>query len=777
MWRLIVIFHLFFISAQAQKFTVSGFIRDADTGENLISATIFNEKTREGTATNSNGFYSLTQKTDSLFIMVSYVGYKPQQIRFFLRTDTTVLVALQTSMLDELVVEGSRENLIHESSQMSSVTIPIEQIKSLPALFGEVDVLKILQLMPGVQSGNEGSSGLYVRGGGPDQNLILLDGVPIYNVSHLFGFFSVFNADAINHVELIKGGFPARYGGRLSSVIDINMKEGNMKKVKGEGSIGIIAAKATVEGPIVKDKTSFLISARRTYIDVLARPIIKATNDNGTAGYYFYDLNFKINHIINSKNRIYASSYAGDDKAYSRFKDFYVSGNQRTDYREEFGLRWGNVITALRWNRIITPKLFANLTATYSRYRFDVFSAYEEVVQTPTSTETTISKDQYRSGIRDYATKVDFDWLPKPNHYIRFGVQAIQHQFSPGVYTYRSNQEPDTLIGTPNINAVELSSYIEDDLKISERFKINAGLHFSAFNVDNRWYTSVQPRIAGRYLVRDDLSLKFSFANMTQFIHLLTNAGLGLPTDLWVPSTANVKPQQANQIALGAAKTQGNFEFSVEGYYKQMKNLIEYKDGASYVNLEEDWQSKVATGGKGESYGMEVLAQKKKGSLSGWIGYTLSWTNRQFDELNEGKWFPYRYDRRHDISVAITHTWNKRMDFSMAWVFGTGTAVTLPTEEYAEGSSNPGYYFPSSIKYYESRNNFRMRDYHRLDLSFSFWKDKKWGQRKWTLGIYNAYNRQNPFFMELSSDRNGNKKFIQYSLFPIIPSIAYSFKF
>jgi len=766
------------VGAQAQKFTISGFVKDSETGENLIGATIINEKTKEGTTTNTHGFYSLTQNRDSLQVLISYVGFRPQRINVFLLKDTAISVNLVTSLLDEVVVEGSRTDPIQESSQMSSVTIPLEQIKALPALLGEVDVLKVIQLMPGVQSGNEGSSGLYVRGGGPDQNLILLDGVPVYNVSHLFGFFSVFNADAINHVELIKGGFPARYGGRLSSVIDVSMKEGNMKEVKGEGSVGIISAKATVEAPIVKDKTSFLISARRTYIDLLARPIIKATTDGENAGYYFYDLNFKVNHIINSRNRIYASSYMGDDKAYSKFEDFYVSGNERTDYKEEYGLRWGNVITALRWNRVLTPKLFANLTSTFSRYRFDVFSEYEEIVKSPSTSEKNFAKDQYRSGIRDYALKLDFDWLPQPNHYVRYGINAIQHQFSPGVYSFRSNQESDTLVGTPNINAFEYATYLEDDFKINQRLKLNIGLHLSAFNVERRWYTSIQPRISGRYLATESLSVKFSYAEMTQFIHLLTNAGLGLPTDLWVPSTAAVKPQNASQFALGLAKTHRSLEISLEGYYKEMTNLIEYKDGASYAELEQDWQDKIATGGNGESYGLEVLVQKKKGAVSGWVGYTLSWTNRQFEELNEGKWFPYKYDRRHDISVALTHTWNKRMDFSMAWVFGTGTAITLPTDEFADANVNlQPYYFPNSAKYYESRNNYRMRNYHRLDLSFSFWKDKKWGQRKWTLGVYNLYSRQNPFFMELGYDRNRNKKFLQYSLFPIIPSISYSFKF
>ncbi|MCW5910511.1 MAG: TonB-dependent receptor [Cyclobacteriaceae bacterium] len=760
----------------AQKHTINGFVKDAETGESLISATIFNIKSKAGTTTNNHGFYSLTQAEDSVQLIYSYVGYQPSVSKFKLTRDTVINVFMQAALLEELVVEATRTDPVHEITQMSSVSIPIEQIKALPALMGEVDVLKILQLMPGVQSGNEGSSGLYVRGGGPDQNLILLDGVPVYNVSHLFGFFSVFNADALNHVEMIKGGFPARYGGRLSSVIDINMKDGNMKEVKGEGSVGIIAAKVTVEGPIQKDKTSFLVSARRTYIDILARPLIKAASEGGTAGYYFYDINLKLNHIVNSKNRIYGSLYMGDDKAYSRYKDYYVNNNERTDYEEEFGLKWGNVITALRWNSVLTPKLFANLTTTYSRYRFDVFGEYKETVTTPASTQADRYKDQYISSIEDFAAKLDFDWSPLPEYQARFGINAIHHTFSPGVFSFRSSEARDSVIGNPNVSANEFAAYLENNLNFGQRLKVNAGVHASAFRVEQTTYSSLQPRMAVSYHLNNNFTLKASYASMVQFIHLLTNAGLGLPTDLWVPSTATIKPQQANQVAAGIAKTYHNFEFTLEGYYKTMNNLIEYKDGASYINIEQDWQDKVVTNGRGEAYGIEMLAQKKKGKISGWLCYTLAWNNRQFDELNNGKWFPYKYDRRHDISLALTHTWNKRMDFSMTWVFGTGNAITLPTMMYR--SENPFIpYYSGDIRYYESRNNYRMKNYHRLDLSFSFWKDKKWGQRKWTLGVYNAYSRLNPFFVDLSYDRNGNRKFIQYSLFPIIPSFTYSFKF
>lgn len=762
-FAIILLFAPLFVSAQ--KFTISGYVRDASTGESLIGSAILNRKTLQGTTANVHGFYSITLQHDSVKLVYSYVGYTPVEVTFFLRSDTTIDIGLgNANQLDEVIVNASRSDEIQEVTQMSSVNVPIDQIKNLPALLGQVDVLKILQLMPGVKS-SEGSTGLYVRGGGPDQNLMLLDGVPVYNASHLFGFLSVFNADAINRVELIKGGFPARYGGRLSSVIDINMKDGNMKETHGEGSVDIIAAKVTVEGPIKKDKTSFLISARRTYLDVLAAPIIAANADGARAGYFFYDLNTKVNHIINKRNRIYLSTYTGDDKAYAKDKG--------DNYKEEYGLRWGNIITAFRWNNVAGPRLFSNVTATYSRYRFNVYS--KEM------SDGSVYNTNYFSGIRDWALKVDYDFVPDPNHYIRFGAGAIAHKFSPGAFTYRDDDMlGDTTVGSTKIYASEYSSYIEDDIKLSNELKVNAGVHFSAFNVQGKWYYSAQPRVSARYLLSKDLSLKASFASMMQFIHLLTNAGLGLPTDLWVPSTADIRPQRSNQIALGLARNfNSNYEISLETYYKTMSNLIDYKDGTTFLNVQTDWRDKVTTGGKGLSYGAEILAQKKTGKVTGWIGYTLSWTNRKFDDLNNGKWYPYKYDRRHDVSIALTHAWNERMDFSAVWVYGTGNAVTLPTASYRGANSNPNpyYYFNPEVYYYGDRNSSRMRDYHRLDLSFSFWKKTRWGRSKWTLAVYNVYSRRNPFFMTLTTDKDGNRKFAQYSLFPVIPSINYAFKF
>ena len=771
------------VSAQ-KKFTVSGYMLDAETGEKLIGANVFDGNILSGTSTNTFGFYSLTLPADTLDLVFSYVGYQPLITKFRLDQDTVINVRLTLNTLEEIVISGSRTEDIRETTQMSTIDIPIDNIKKLPAFLGEVDVLKVMQLLPGVQSGNEGSSGVYVRGGGPDQNLILLDGVPVYNASHLFGFFSLFNADAINKVELIKGGFPARYGGRLSSVIDISMKEGNSQEFKGEGAIGLVASKLTLEGPIIKDKTSFIVSGRRTYLDLLAAPFIFAANEGeGRAGYYFYDLNFKLNHKFSERDHLYFSSYLGDDKAYARSNDDYSNDVETTEYKDRFGLRWGNIITALRWNHVLNNKLFSNTTLTYSRYRFSVFEKYEEKITRGDEVTNRFFNDEYASGIRDFALKVDFDYLPSPDHYIRFGVMGIRHRFNPGVFSYQADAEIDTVIGSQQINANEYSAYLEDDFKINDWLKANAGIHVSAFDVGDKLYHSFQPRLNVRALLGESWSAKASYVRMTQFIHLLTNSGIGLPTDLWLPSTPDIKPQEAYQVAIGLAKNLGDdYEFSVEGYYKEMENLIEYKEGATFINIDKDWQTKVETG-DGESYGMEVFVQKKQGDLTGWVGYTLSWSNRLFPNLNFGRPFPYRYDRRHDISVAASKKLSPKIDFSMAWVYGTGNAVSLPVAQYPDNSSQfkpgPNWYFDnwSGIDYYESRNSFRMRAYHRLDASISFNKVKKKSERTWTIGVYNLYNRRNPFFLDIGFDDNGDKKFVQYSLFPVIPSVRYSFKF
>ena len=611
----------------------------------------------------------------------------------------------------------------------------------------------------------------------------------MYNASHLFGFFSVFNADAINNVQLIKGGFPARYGGRLSSVIDISMKEGNMKEFHSEGSIGLVASKLTLEGPIWKDKTSFIVSGRRTYIDLLTRPIIRAASEGaGTGGYYFYDLNAKINHRFSDQDRLYLSAYLGDDRFYAESKDEYIEQGIELEDSFRAGLNWGNVTSALRWNHVFNNKLFSNLTLTYSRYRFNIESGFTfEYVQDEEKV-TNVGDVQYLSGIRDFAAKLDFDFIPSPNHYIRYGVNAIRHRFNPGAFSVfddDANFPLDTVLNSTTFRANEFAAYVEDDWQISQRIKVNLGLHISAFDVGETFYHSLQPRVAARYLLSDKLSLKASYARMTQFIHLLTNSGVGLPTDLWVPATELVPPQQSHQVAIGAARSLSyKYEISLEAYYKTMDNVIEYKEGASFAAPGQDWQTLVEIG-DGWSYGTEMLLQKKVGKTTGWLGYTLSWTNRQFDNLNFGRTFPYKYDRRHDASIALVHQWKKNREFSFTWVYGTGNAISIPRSLYAAEESirsfgffqpEPNQFNPGEVYYYGERNSYRMAAYHRLDASVTFRKDTRWGQRAWVFAVYNAYSRQNPFFIYYTGFGD-NSRFRQFSLFPIIPSVSYRFEF
>ncbi len=767
--------------ATAQKYTISGYVKDKSSGEVLIGANVYNKADLKGTATNTYGFYSLTLPKDSVSMVVSFVGYVPVELNFFLDKDIEINIELAALVeLEEVVITAEEE--IQQQTQMSSIKIPIQRIQELPAFMGEVDVLKVLQFLPGVQSGTEGSSGLYVRGGGPDQNLILLDGVPIYNSAHLFGFFSTFNPDAINNVDLIKGGFPARYGGRLSSVIDISMKEGSTKEFKGTATIGLIASKLTLEGPIKNEKTTFIVSGRRTYIDLLAAPIVKAMSDGTTTtGYYFYDLNTKINHKFSNTDRLYISGFFGQDKAYSRYKDTYTDFDTKYENNDELGLNWGNIIGAVRWNHLFSPRLFSNLTLTYSRYRFNIFERSESKTTGPGGTQTDTYAISYNSGIYDFAAKIDLDYIPNPDHYVRFGLNAIQHTFNPGVLSYKAGAL-DTVAGNFNTAALEMATYIEDDFRVGKALKINAGLHFSTFKVEESFYTSLQPRLSLRYLLANGLALKASYAAMAQYIHLLSNSGIGLPTDLWVPSTNRIKPQTSFQVAAGVAKTFNRmYEVSIEGYYKEMENLIEYKDGASFTSVNIDWQDKVEAG-RGTAYGAEFFLQKKQGKFTGWLGYTLSWAYRQFENINFGRQYPYRYDRRHDVSITGVYKLSDHIHMSAAWVYGTGNAVSLPIESYARNNTNPNATFEfwggEGVQYYEGRNGYRMAAYHRLDFSISWIKEKKHGIRRFTLGFYNMYNRKNPFFYQVGFDyETQQKKIIQYSLVPILPSISYRFDF
>ena len=768
---------LIFIPVFSQnKVTISGFVYESESKETLPGAVVATADMAYGSASNAFGFYTLTVPASEKIILVyQLVGYEKLVIEVNGMNSIQKDVYLSNAAsLGEVVIEADKVEKISEDSRMSTIEIPIEQIKKIPALLGEKDVLKVIQLMPGVQKGSEGSSGFYVRGGGPDQNLIILDDATVYNANHLFGFFSIFNGDALKSVELVKGGFPARYGGRLSSVLELRMKDGNKEKFKTEFGVGLVSSRVLIEGPVKKGKSSFLISGRRTYIDLLIYPLLPA---DSKGGYFFHDFNAKYNHVINDKNRIYVSGYFGKDKFYVRPKTSVGS--------EKGNFLWGNATATVRWNNIINEKTFGNLSAIFTNYKFGINFQSE-------SSDGDKTELDFQSGIRDYSLKYDVDYQPNPNHYIRVGAVSTNHIFTPSATVLKNSSSDVNYDRKQTIYTGEGALYAEDDWGITDKLKVNFGLRYSIYNHKEKYFNRLEPRFSGRYMIKPSLSFKASYALMNQYIHLLSNTGIGLPTDLWVPATNRVQPQQSQQFAAGFAKdlSKQKLLISIEGYYKKMDKVIAYKEGASFLDtgfaVDEDansWQDKV-TDGQGWSYGGELLVQRKFGKLTGWVGYTLSWTQLQFDELNFGKKFYARYDRRHDLSVVAIYEINEKVTLSATWVYGTGQAITLPNSSYVVDGNMPGganFGFGGSntfsVENYGEKNSFRMAPYHRGDIAASFLKKKKNFERTIEIGLYNAYNRQNPFYYFTDTDVTGNTKLKQISLFPIIPSISWNYKF
>ena len=777
-------------AAGQSKVTVSGYMTDAASGESLISATLLDRISGQGAVTNNYGFYTLTLPAGEVSLEYSYTGYETVVKEFRLTRDTVIHVGLTFSpeMLSGATVTASRSEIGVRGTQMSAIEIPVNQIRRVPALAGEVDVIKAIQLLPGVQSGTEGSAGLYVRGGGPDENLLLLDGVPIYNVNHMMGFFSVFNADAIKNVTLYKGSFPARFGSRLSSIVDVRMKDGNDQAWHGSASLGLLSAKVNVEGPIVKGKTTFNVSARRTYYDVLAQPLIalymrnnREDGDQATGGYYFYDLNAKLTHTFSNRDKLYASYYMGDDRVYARLN----MSDGSTDTRLNMGWNWGNIVGSLRWNHVFGPRLFVNTTVNYTQYRHLLDITGNERYQGGANTDFTLG---YNSLINDLSAAADFEFNPVPEHDIRFGGTFIHHTFKPSVTTVRFSESAqkdaaiDTTFGDRNLFTNEAALYAEDNWSITPWLKVNLGLRYSLYATSGRTYHSLEPRVSLRALFTDDFSFKASYSEMSQAVHLLSNSNISLPTDLWVPSTDRIEPMRSKQAAAGLFYSLGVVDLSLEGYYKHMDNVLEYRDGASFFGSTTGWEDKVAMG-KGWAYGVEFLVQKKTGRLTGWIGYTWSKTMRQFDReghvINFGKPFPAKYDRRHDLSITAAYELTKKIDLAATFVYGTGVCGSLALQTI---QAMPGYdrqfdyymladTFP--VDYLEGRNNYRMPSYQRLDLGVNFKRTFRNGHhRTISLSVFNAYNRNNPFLVY----RDG-KQLVQLSIFPIMPSLSYTYEF
>ncbi|MDF9795505.1 hypothetical protein OKW21_000768 [Catalinimonas alkaloidigena] len=774
------------------QYTISGYIKDISNGEALIGATVsVSEKPATGTITNVYGFYSLTLPQGSHTIDYSYLGYETQSFSLSLQADTSLTVELsdEEMELQEVIISATRPEDNFRDVKMSREELQIEKIKSLPALFGEVDVLRTVQLLPGVQSAGEGTTGLFVRGGSADQNLVLLDEATVFNPSHFLGFFSVFNPDAIKNLEIYKGGIPARFGGRLSSILDIQMKEGNNKKYSLSGGIGSISSRLTVEGPIVKDQSSFILSGRRTYADLF----LKLSNDedirNNTL--YFYDFNAKANYQFNDKHKLFVSGYFGRD---------------RFGIADEFGLNWGNATATARWNYLISDQLFLNTTFVYSNFDYG-FEIDTEAVEFT-----------WTSRLREMSTKMDFNFFPNPKNSIDFGYQVQLHKFGSPSITPSGDTNFAPLILDDKF-ALEQAFYMGNQQQISERVSMEYGLRYSLFQqigpgkvfmyeeglpyadetiVDTEAYSTgkniklyhgLEPRFSARYLITSNSSVKASYNRMRQYLQVASNATAGLPIDRWIPADTYVQPLIGDQVAAGYFRNFANntLEASIEFYYKWMQNVIDFKSGSDIL-LNNNIETEISAG-RGWAYGAEFLLKKNVGKTTGWLSYTLSRTRRQIDGINNGKAYNARYDRIHDLSLVVSHQFNKRLTLAGTWVYSTGLAVSLPSGRYTLDGQSVPFYDPYG------RNAYRMPDFHRLDLSLVLEgrqkEEKRWNS-SWSFSVYNAYAQKNPFVITFEDLYNEDPNFdldgdeavesvrpaaIKTYLFSIIPSITYNFKF
>lgn len=777
----------------AQNYTVSGYIEDSQTGEKLMFANIADSLSHTGISSNDYGFYSITIPKGKIKLIASYVGYSTKIFELDLNQDTLINFALEPYIsLNEVVIKASKGEFL-ESTQTSLDKISVISIKEMPVLAGEVDLIKSIQLLPGVHVGTEGTGGLHVRGGDQSENLILMDGAPVYNVNHLFGFFSVFNVDAIQDVQLMKGGFPARYGGRLSSVLDVKLKEGNNKEFAAEGSIGLISSRLTIEGPIIKDRTSFIVSGRRTYIDLLTKPFLKG---DFIGGYYFYDLTAKINHKFSDKSQLFLSAYTGKDKLDLEIKNsFFKEENKDTITTE---LDWSNYTAIARWNYIASKKLFINTSLIYTKY-----STNNNTKATSTFDEnlTNYSTVKGKSFVEDIIGKCDLTWYLNNKNNVRAGVSYIYHTFLPydlsrEMYNSQNTFSFDTTIWGNQLYSHETRAYIEDDILLTGRLKANIGLSFVNYTSQNKSYNAFEPRLSIRYLLNEKVAIKAAYSRMNQFIHLVPNIvelsktnnsmNISLSPEIWLPVSSKLLPSTSDQYVLGGAYEINNmYNLSIETFYKSTENVVGIKENIDQVEIV-NWEDHFDQG-HGTSYGLELLFKKNTGKLRGLTSYTLSKTDRQFTNQNGGEAFPFVFDRRHQFNVTMSYQLKENISVQLSWVYASGRSFTLPDEQYisllnfdtGEVDANTNDIITSN-----GENLYRMPAYHRLDLGINFTKEKKWGTRIWRIGVYNAYNRKNAFMVYIDYDELGRnsvdisqKKIKTYSIFPIIPSINYSFKF
>ncbi len=794
---LCILFSFLQLGAQERHFTVSGHITDEESGETLIAAAVIAEDfPKVGVVSNNFGYYSLTIPSDILSqapdgilrLQYTFVGYGIQTVEISEASDRIINVRLKTSAeLTEAVVSARKEAGM-QSNYLGSIEVPLKNIKNAAMLFGENDILKAIQLLPGVQGGNEGFTGLYVRGGGPDENLILLDGLPIYNVDHMLGLFSIFQPEAVKKVSLYKGSFPARYGGRVSSILDIRTNDGNMKETHGSFGVGMLCDKFHIEGPVIKDTLSYSFSARGLHTAIY-EPVLRALLTDYYANYFFYDLTGKLTWRISDRDRLYLGGYMGADKLGAKFnEESDNTGDSYYHYRTDAGISWGNRVLSLRWNHIFNKQLFANTTVAYNQYVSTLGSCME---MKDTSDGIKVEQDidiNYISGIRDFSAKMDFDYTANPRHIIKFGAGYTMHIYKPETLSAVANEinagiiQLDTTLYYTTKKAYpghELNLYAEDDFNITDNISVNPGIHLALFNTEGKTYFEPQPRVNFRW-VAGDFNVKAGYSRMAQYVHLLSSSSVSLPTDLWVPITKNIKPVTSDQISLGTYYGGlSGWEFSIEGYYKAMHNILEYKDGMVALGSS-SWENNVEMG-EGRAYGVEFFVEKKTGKATGWLAYTLAKSDRHFPDgsINLGRPFPYKYDRRHNLNINVNYEFNEAVNLNLTWSYASGATTTLPTRRSVV--IDP-YGNLKTFDYADSRNNFRLPASHKLNISVNLAHTSRKGNRvEWNFGVYNAYNQMNPNIVMLDFDSNdidsGNIRLVKYTILPLLPFINYNYKF
>ncbi len=760
-----------------KKFTISGTISDASNGEVLPGAYIQLSNKRIFTQSNAYGFYSLTLPSDTYTVYVTYMGYKPVMQNILLINPAQVNIKMEQEILDEVEIVGKEDKF---NRSMHHIEVNLAGVDHMPAILNEKDAVRYTMLMPGVQKGSEGNGYLYVRGGGAEQNLIILDDAVIYNANHLLGLNTIFSGSELKRAELTKGAFSPRFSGRLSSVLDLRLKDGNLKRLSGELSSGFISSKIMVEGPLIKDRSSFLVSYRQGYLGAASRLVSDASQD--PLYYNNYDFHAKLSSYLGKRDRLMISTYVGKDVVGDEQKARNVSGNL---------IRWGNNMLSLKWNHAYNNKLFSNFTAVYSKYN----ALFEMGDQS--------SFSRLNSGIEDYGLKIDFDYIPHVSHYVKTGASFTSHYFSPSIVleTFNAGNISTNKVGYEK-TAYEGGAYIEDIWKVTSKTTISMGLRASTFKLKSTSYLRLEPRINYQFEIRQGLFANASYSLMNQYLHMVSSAGLGIQYDVWLPSSQDLKPLRSNLITLGLTKNNllnGKLLIAVEGYYKRIENQVLFKDGSNFLSLVPfnprqyllEWED-VLTQGKCTSYGLEALIKKEGKKWSGWISYTLSKTDMEFAEINKGKIFPAFYDRRHDLGIVVEWKPSRRWTLSSTWIYGSGYAITMPSSQYFVARHTPGRQIPQMgfsdpgtgifdlfpSYHYDSKNGYRMIDYHKLDIAIQYHFNM--GKRikgDVLLSVYNVYNRSNAFQYSINSDDIGNRSLYMSSLFPVIPSLSLNLKF